>query len=91
MLNKLDKLFIEMADNSAFLEYAQLRVEFRDSVVKHLERRWTMNIVEAYEAVIADIKVDQDNWYGPVLKQVLSALETRVYELKTVWTDKTGE
>jgi hypothetical protein len=50
-----------------------------------------MDIVKAYEAVIADIKVDQDNWYGPVLKQVLSALETRVYELKTVWADKTGE
>ena len=49
-----------------------------------------MSIVEAYEAVIADIKSDQDNWHGPVIKQVLTALDTRVYELKTVWSDITG-
>lgn len=50
-----------------------------------------MDIVKAYEAVIADMKVDQNNWYGPVFIAALSALQTRKYELETVWTDKKGE
>jgi hypothetical protein len=33
-LNRLDKLFMEMATVETFLEYTRLRSEFRDSVVK---------------------------------------------------------
>jgi hypothetical protein len=33
-LNRLDKLFMEMATVETFLEYTRLRAEFRDSVVK---------------------------------------------------------
>ena len=33
-LNKLDKLFMEMATVETFLEYTQLRAEFRESVLK---------------------------------------------------------
>lgn len=33
-LNKLDKLFMDMATVDTFLEYMQLRAEFRESVLK---------------------------------------------------------
>ncbi|CAB4153304.1 hypothetical protein UFOVP621_80 [uncultured Caudovirales phage] len=33
-LNKLDKLLMDMATVDTFLEYTQLRAEFRESVLK---------------------------------------------------------